>query len=123
MRAAALAKPARSVLDRASTAPDRRGRGSGRTAQRLLFVLVQIVHVEVAMLSEPVLADFDRGRPRQPEAALGIGEDPHHMGAALDLLVQALQHIGRFEMLMVLPRQPAKGQRLVDILFDPAGEL
>ena len=45
------------------------------------------------------------------------------MGAALDLLVQALQHVGRFEMLMMLARQPVKGQRLVDILFDPAGEL
>jgi len=26
-------------------------------------------------------------------------------------------------MLMVLARQPVKGQRLVDVLFDPAGEL
>jgi hypothetical protein len=26
-------------------------------------------------------------------------------------------------VLMVLPRQPVKGQRLVDVLFDPAGEL
>src|SRR5438105_15471840 len=40
-----------------------------------------------------------------------------------DLLVQPFQHIGRFEVLMVLPRQPVKGQRLVDVLFDPAGEL
>jgi hypothetical protein len=45
------------------------------------------------------------------------------MGAAPDLLVEALQHIGRFEVLMVLPRQPVKGQRLVDVVFDPAGEL
>jgi hypothetical protein len=35
----------------------------------------------------------------------------------------ALQHVGRFEMLMVLPRQPVKGQGLVDVVFDPAGEL
>jgi hypothetical protein len=26
-------------------------------------------------------------------------------------------------MFMVLPRQPVKGQRLVDVVFDPAGEL
>ena len=66
---------------------------------------------------------LDRQRPHQPEAAFAIGEDPNHMSAALDLFVEALQHVGRFEMLMVLPRQPVKGQRLVDVIFDPAGEL
>ena len=54
---------------------------------------------------------------------LAIGEDAHDVGAAPDLLVQSLQHIGRFEVLMVLPRQPVKGQGFVDVLFDPAGEL
>jgi hypothetical protein len=44
-----------------------------------------------------------------------VGEDPqHHMGAALDLLVEAFQHVCRFQMLMVLARQPAEAQRLVD---------
>jgi hypothetical protein len=80
-------QPARLGLDRASTVPDWRGRGSGSTAQRLLFVLVQIIHVEIAMLFEPVLVGLDRKRPHQSEATLAIGEDPHHMGAALDLLV------------------------------------
>src|SRR6266446_6386550 len=72
--------------------------------QDLVLVLVQIVHVEVAMLFEPVLVGLDRERPHQPEAALGIGEDPHDLGATFDLLVQALQHVGRFQMLMVLAR-------------------
>jgi hypothetical protein len=45
------------------------------------------------------------------------------MAAALDLLVEPLQHICRFEMLVVLARQPVKGQRLVDVVLDPAGEL
>ena len=27
-------------------------------------------------------------------AALGVGEDAHNMGPALDLLVQALKHVG-----------------------------
>jgi hypothetical protein len=49
--------------------------------------------------------------------------DTHDVGAALDLLVEALQHVGRFEMLMMLARQPIEGQRLVDAFFDPAGEL
>ena len=74
------------------------------------------------MLFEPVFVGLDRQRSYQPEAAFGIGEDPHHMSAALDLLVDALQHVGRLEMLMVLARQPVKRQRLVDVLFNPAGE-
>ena len=75
------------------------------------------------MLLEPVLVGLDRQRPHQPQATLAIGKDAHNLGAAPDLLVEALQHIGRFEVLMVLSRQPVKGQRLVDIVFDPAGEL
>src|SRR5213075_2642326 len=75
------------------------------------------------MLLEPVLVGLDRQCPHQPQAALAIGEDAHDMGAAPDFLVEALQHIGRFEVLMVLPRQPVKRQRLVDVVFDPAGEL
>ena len=75
------------------------------------------------MLLEPVLVRLDRQGPHQPQTALAIGEDAHDMSAAFDLFVEALQHVGRFEMLMVLPRQPVKGQRLVDVVFDPAGEL
>ena len=45
------------------------------------------------------------------------------MGAAPDFLVEALQHVGRFEMLMVLERQAIEGQRLFDILLDPGDEL
>src|SRR6516162_67101 len=114
---------ARLGLERASTVPDLGVRGSGGTAQRLLFVLVQIVHVEIAMLLEPVLVGLDRQRPHQPQAALGIGKDAHDMGAALDLLIEPFQHVGRFQMLMMLARQSVKAQRLVDIVFDPAGEL
>src|SRR5215831_18504725 len=87
--------PARLGLDRASTAPSWQVRGSGGTAQGFLFVLVQIVHVEVAMLFEPVLVGLDRERPHQPEAALGIGEDPNHMSTALEFLVEPLRTSAR----------------------------
>jgi hypothetical protein len=66
---------------------------------------------------------LDGERAHQPQATLAIGEDAHHVGTAPDLLIEALQHVGRFEMLMVLARQAVEGQRLVDVLFDPAGEL
>ena len=87
------------------------------------LVLFEIVHIEIAMGFEPVLVGLDGERPHEPQATFAIGEDAHDLGAAPDLLVQPFQHIGRFEVLMVLPRQPVKGQRLVDVLFDPAGEL
>ena len=56
------------------------------------------------MLLEPILMGLDRQRAYQPESALAIGKNAHDMGAPFDLLVQALQHVGRFEMLMMLPR-------------------
>src|ERR1700752_1940618 len=39
------------------------GSGSGRTSQRFLFVFAQIIHVEVAVLLEPVLMRLDGERP------------------------------------------------------------
>ena len=49
-------------------------------------MLSQIVHIEVAMLLEPVLMGLDRQCPDQSQAALDIGKDAHDMGAAFDLL-------------------------------------
>ena len=67
------------------------------------------------MLLEPVLVGLDRQGPHQPQTAFAIGKDAHDMGAAPDLLVQSLQHVGRLEVLMVRARQPVKGQGFVDI--------
>ena len=83
--------------------------GSSRHAQGLLLVLAQVVHVEVAVRLEPVLVHFDRERRDQPQAALNVGEDPHDVGAPLDLLVQTLEQVGRFEVFLMLARQPVEG--------------
>src|SRR5216684_5183537 len=114
---------AAAVLDRASTVLGGTGRGSGRTAQRLFFVLAPIVHVEAAMLLEPVLVGLDGERPHQPPATLAIGEDAYDMAAPLDLLVQVLPHVGRFGVFMMLARQAMESQRLFDVLFNPTGQL
>jgi hypothetical protein len=45
------------------------------------------------------------------------------MGTALDFFIQALQHVGALEMLMMLARQPIKAERLVEVVFDPGGQL
>src|SRR5690606_36343059 len=60
---------------------------SGGSSQDFLLVLLQVVHVEIADGLEPVLVCLHRQRPHQPEAAFGAGEDAHHLGAPLDLLV------------------------------------
>jgi hypothetical protein len=61
-------------------------------------------HVEVAMILDPILVDFDRERPDQTQSAFLVGEDADDMGAALELLVDAFEHIGALEMLVVLAR-------------------
>src|SRR5450631_2634285 len=45
------------------------------------------------------------------------------MSSAFDLLVEALEHVGALEMLMVLARQPVEGEGLLDGFLDPADEL
>ena len=66
---------------------------------------------------------LDRERPDQAQAARGVGEDADDVGASLDLLVQALEQVGRLQVLMVLARQPVEGQGLLDVLLDPAAQL
>ncbi len=60
---------------------------SCRLPQHLLFVLGQVIHVEVTHGLEPVLVHLDSQRPHQPQAALLVRKDAHHMRAPLDLLV------------------------------------
>jgi hypothetical protein len=55
-------------------------------------------HVEVAVRFEPVLVHPDRERPDQAQAARGAPNDPDHVGALLDLLVQALEQVGRLQV-------------------------
>ena len=51
-----------------------------------------------------------------------MGEDPYHPGAALDLLVQTLQHVRALQMLVVGPGKTVKGQRLTDMVLDTVRE-
>ena len=54
------------------------------------------------MLFESVLVRLDRQCPHQSQATFAIGKDAHDVGTALDLLIEALKHVGRLEMLMML---------------------
>jgi hypothetical protein len=57
--------------------------------------------------------------PHQPQAAFGIREDAHGMGAPPQFLVQPFEHIGRPHVLVVRQWQSIVGQRLFDIVLDP----
>jgi hypothetical protein len=67
-------------------------------------------------------------RASQPPAPVpaadagGVRKDPRHMRAPFDLLVQPLQHVGRFHVLVVRQWQPVIGQRLLDILLHPTAQ-
>ena len=75
------------------------------------------------MILEPALVGFGTEGSDQPEAARGVGKDPDHPRAPLDLLVEALKHVRALEMLVVLARQAVEVQGLADVRFDPVGEL
>lgn len=75
------------------------------------------------MILEPGLVALDGERPDEPQAALGIREDTHHISAPPDLLVEPLEHVGRLHVLPVRQRQAEVGESLVDVLLHPAGEL
>ena len=60
----------------------------------------------------------------KPAAArVGAASVAHDIRSPPDLFVEPLQHVGAFEMLMVLARQAIEGQRLLDGLLDPDDEL
>ena len=57
--------------------------------------------------------------PDQPQVTLAIGEDAHHVGARLIFSFKRSSIWDAYG----LARQAIEAQRLVDIVFDPAGEL
>ena len=86
-------------------------------------MLSQVLHVQVAGAFEPVLVGLDGQRPHQPQTAFAIGEDAHHVGAPLQFLIEALEHVGRLHMLVMGKGQPIIAQRFLDVFLDPVAEL
>src|SRR5262245_16470306 len=73
-------------------------RGSGGRFQCLPFRLFQECHVEVAVILLPALVLLDGEGANEPQATGLIGEDPRYPRAAPDLLVEALEHVGRLHV-------------------------
>jgi hypothetical protein len=74
------------------------------------------------MLLEPVFMSLDGQGADQAQAALRVGKDPHHRGAALNLFVEALEQVGALEMLMVLAWAAVEAQRFFQVFLDPGSE-
>ena len=68
---------------------------------KLLALLAEHFHVEVAVGFDPVLVDLDGESPNEPQRALLVGEDANDMSAAFDLLIEPLEHVGAFKMFVV----------------------
>jgi hypothetical protein len=94
----------------------------GRQKLELFSLFAKHFHIQIAMGLDPAFMDFDYEGPDQAQSAFLVGEDANNMGAALKFLINAFEHIGTLEMLVVLPGQPVKGESFLDILFDPRGQ-
>ena len=86
-------------------------------------MLAKHFHIQVAMGFNPILVDFDRMRPNEPQAALLIRKDSNDMSAAFKLLIDPLEHVRAFEMFVVLSWQAVKGEGFLDVFFHPGAEL
>ena len=53
---------------------------------------------EVAAADEPLVILFDAEHPGEADQCGVVGEDPDDVGAAADLLVEALERVGRSEL-------------------------
>jgi hypothetical protein len=90
---------------------------------KLLTLLAKRFHVEVAVGFDPVFVDFDSECPNESQSALLIREDANDMSSALNLLIESLEHIGALEMFVVFSGKPVKGERFLNVFFDPRAEL
>lgn len=85
-------------------------------------VLAEQFHVAAAVLVDPFLGDLDGEGAHQPQATRLGGEDAHQQGAACDLQVEPFEHVGRFEVLVMLAGRPAGGEGLVNVGFDSGAQ-
>ncbi len=71
-------------------------------------------HVQIPVGLQPVFMGLDRQRSHQTQAALRVRKHPDDVRPALDLLIEALQHVRRLQVFVVLARQAVERQGLLD---------
>jgi hypothetical protein len=68
-----------------------------------------------AVADLPRVVGLDEHRLGQPEQGLGVGEYPHDVGAAVDLLVEPLQGVGGPDLLPMAGRERGEGQQVLAV--------
>jgi hypothetical protein len=86
-------------------------------------MLFQQAHIEISSRFDPILVHSYCQGPDQPKAACFVGEDPDHVSAPLDLLVQPFEHVRRFHVLVMLSWQRIEREYLLNVPFDPVAKL
>jgi hypothetical protein len=66
---------------------------------------------------------FDAEHPGEPDQAAVVGEDADDVGAPADLLVEALQRVGRSELSPVRAREGVEGEDVRFGVFEHRGDL
>ena len=89
---------------------------------KFLTLFAEGFHVEVTMGFDPVLVELDGESANESQSTLLVGEDANDMGAALNLLIESLKHVGAFEMLVMFSRQPIESESFFNVLFYPRAE-
>src|SRR5438067_13929394 len=82
-------------------------RASGRRLHALALDLLEQRHVDVAVVFLPGLVLLRSQRSYKPQAARLVGEYPNDSRPPSDLLVESLEHVGRFHV-PVVGLRPAK---------------
>ena len=91
-----------------------RVRSSGSRCLGLLCGILPHVHVESA---HPFVAGLDQQGRDQPQAGLFVGKDLHNSGPPFQLLVLALQYVGRPHALAMRLRHCLHAEDLFAIFF------
>ena len=86
-------------------------------------MLLQHVHVKIPDRLQPLLVDLLRKGPDEPQAAGLVREDAHDVRPPLQLLVEALKHVGGLQVLVMGGGKPVEGERLLDVLLHPVAKL
>jgi hypothetical protein len=83
----------------------------------------QQIRVQITAALHPFLVLFSRHGPHQPQTTGLAGKNPHHQGAPLDLLVEALQQVRAFQMFVMGYRQAVVGPGLLNGRLHPRAQL
>jgi hypothetical protein len=79
---------------------------------------------EVATVADlPFVMGLDQHGPSEAKQRLRVGEDSHDAGAALDLLVEPLQGVGRPGLLPVTGREAGEGEEVFGAIAEHDLEL